>query len=458
MIKELIAVVSLDTGNSGKGGIIHKLAKTNNASVVFKFGGAQSSHGVVRNDGQRFNFAHWGCATLEGIPTYLTSQFLVLPQTMVDEGRALQLLGIEDPYQFLYVDPRVLCVTSFHQIVEQLHALACQKQQPSTDWASGAKAAYCLSQKKGDDYTIRFSDLYNNVVLERKLDKIMRYYQLMLMEYDINLVAEADQARAKDLLNDLHHNYDLVCRGFLRAVDIICNSDLQIKPLTEAIRDYDGIAIAEFSQGVLADAKKGLQPDEGALRTLPKFAEDALYQAGFNGKITRLGVTKAYILRHGGISSPTVQSQDPQNLDDCKIMGDLVIPDPDEVAFRERWDSNLQTGPLDFVLLERAISLCGGPQAFDGLCITWMDQILKAGVWQYCDRYLQPYHMGSDGKVAEGAVDDVLPYISALYDLKYTPVGSKEFNQSVNNLFESKLGIPVKMISFGAKDSDKITL
>lgn len=66
--------------------------------------------------------------------------------------------------------------------------------------------------------------------------------------------------------------------------------------------------------------------------------------------------------------------------------------------------------------------------------------------------------MGSDGKIAEGAVDDVLPYISALYDLKYTPVGSKEFNQSVNNLFESKLGIPVKMISLGAKDSDKITL
>lgn len=458
MIRQFIAVIGLDTGNSGKGGIIQCLAKTHKASVVFKFGGGQSSHGVVGKNGQRFNFAHWGCATMEGVPTYLTSQFRVLPGTMVDEGQALQLLGIEDPYELISVDPQVLCVTNFHQIAEQLQELAGEKPS-STDWASGAKAAYCLSKKMGDGYAIRFVDLYNDVALQVKLDKIMRYCQLMFMDYDINQIAEAaDRERANDLLHDLHCDFDLICQEFLTNVDIICNSKLQLKTTADAIRDYDGIAIAEFSQGVLADAKKGLQPDKGALRTLPKFAEDTLREAGFKGKITRLGVTKAYLLRHGGISSPTVQNQDPEDFDDGKITGDLVIADPDELAFRERWSSKLQAGPLDFVLLQRAINLCGGPQMFDGICVTWMDQILKDGVWQYCDRYLQPYHVSEDGRTVSGTIDEALPYISARYDLKYTPVGSQEFNQSVNDLFESKLGIPVKMISFGARDSDKITL
>jgi len=457
LIQKICLVISLDTGKDGKGGIIHKLAKTTGADVILKFGGGHDSHGVVNAQGMRFNFAHWGCGTLEEIPTYMMPGFIAIPRTIVDEGKALQLLGIRDPYQSLAVDPSVLCVTSFHQIAAQLLELS-RHDRPQTTWASGVDEAYRLSQELGEKYSLHFQDLYNNVVLEQKLDAIMRYYQFQFINFRINRIRKEDRARAQDLLRDLHHNSDLIRQEFLSFTDIICDSSLQLRTATEAICYYGDQAIAECSQGVLADAEHGLQPHDNALRTLPQFTEQTLRRAGFTGTVTRLGVTKAFILRHGGVASPTTTDQPVDDFMRYSISSDLVVPDPDEVAFRDRWQSKMQTGSIDFVLLQKAINLCGGPGAFDGLCVTWLDQVLKDGVWKYCDRYLSPYRVSDNGQTMEGQPEEVLPYISFFNELKYTTVGSDEFNQAINELFESKLGIPVRMISFGPKENDKIII
>ncbi len=444
MISKIYLVTDLGPGDGGKGGIVHKLANTFHASVVLKFGGGQGSHGVVSDGGEEFAFSHWGCGTLEAIPTMITPKFTVIPHAILNEGAMLRRLGIDNPYILLSVDPRALCATPFHGLASQLYELA-RKDKPRGTVGTGAGEAYRLEQKFNGRLSLRMSDLKHPAFVRERLHDTIEYYQhqfeKLAIERDFLPEDQEQAAELLDLLADpeypewtISQYRELVATG------------LKVITLEEALRDYDGIAVAECSHGVLTDAECGFKPHVSAIRTLPLFAIDTLTGAGFTGKIVRLGITRAYAIRHGAGPLPTADDELRQRL----------LPHSHKDT--NRWQGEVRVGAVDFNLLRYAVSACGGAANFDGLCVTCADQVLADGIWQYCDSY------DSSGKaicpVGEELremvmTNEVVPNITTIDCHEYT---QQNLIEKLREVFGQQLGIPVRMVALGRGDRDKVLL
>ncbi len=444
MIEKVYLVTDLGPGDGGKGGIVHKLASTFHASVVLKFGGGQGSHGVVSDGGEEFAFSHWGCGTLEAIPTVITPNFTVIPHAILNEGTALKRLGINNPYALLSIDPRALCATPFHQIASQLHELS-RKDRPRGTVGTGAGEAYRLKQKFGERMSLKMGDLSNPDLVRQKLVDIIEHYKRELggLAESRDFLAE-DYEMADHLLSLLENPEYL--EWTLEQYHELMATSLRLMRLDESLHDHNGIAVAECSHGVLTDAECGFVPHVSAIRTLPKFAIEALSKAGFTGKVVRLGIMRAYAIRHGAGPLPTADEE----------LRKRLLPHSHKDT--NRWQGEVRVGALDFNLLRYAIEACGGALSFDGLCVTCFDQVLADGVWQFCDCY-------------DTDADKTCPVCSNLPKCvtakKITPriatINCKQYSQhelieKCREVFYQKLGVPVRLISLGPSDQDKILL
>jgi len=443
MIEKVYLVTDLGPGDGGKGGVVHKLANTFHASVVLKFGGGQGSHGVVSDGSEEFAFSHWGCGTLEAIPTMITPKFTVIPHAILNEGEALRHLGINDPYALLSVDPRALCATPFHQIASQLRELS-RKDKPRGTVGTGAGEAYRLQQKFGEQLSLKMRDLTKPDCVRQKLADIINYYRHEFETLsDLNNFLAEDREDAEELIFLLHDLGYLVWT--LDQYDQLMATSLRLVKLDEALHDYTGVAVAECSHGVLTDAECGFVPHVSAIRTLPKFAIETLTEAGFTGKIVRLGVTRAYAIRHGAGPLPTA---------DDNLRKRLL---PRSHKDTNRWQGEVRVGALDFNLLNYAVGVCGGVMAFDGLCVTCFDQVANDGVWQICDYYT------CDGDFCAWCNDlpkcltekVVVPHITTVECEQYS---RDELVDKCREVFKQQLGVPVRLISLGPSDQDKILL
>jgi adenylosuccinate synthase len=230
----------------------------------------------------------------------------------------------------------------------------------------------------------------------------------------------------------------------------------------EVILQKPGIAVIEASHGVLTDRICGFHPHTSAIRTLPHFTRDLLKEAGFNGQIVNLGVTRAYAIRHGAGPLPTADSE----------MTDRLLPGSHKQD--NRWQGKVRVGPMDLVLLRYAIQVCGGPEKFDGLAISCFDQVVNDGHWSLCEQYCQgnedPIFFTKDGQVVVYPNSDEDHYnhqagltqklFNCVPQITQIPVDSSADRQDLYQLCASvihqSLGIPVRMVSFGPTELDKI--
>jgi len=443
MIEKVYLVTDLGSGDGGKGGVVHKLANTFHASVVLKFGGGQGSHGVVSDGGEEFAFSHWGCGTLEAIPTMITPKFTVIPHAILNEGEALRHLGINDPYALLSVDPRALCATPFHQIASRLRELSL-KDKPRGTVGTGAGEAYRLRQRFGEQLSLRMSDLTKPGSVRQKLADIVNYYKHELEALsDLNNYLIEDREDAEELIFLLHDLGYFVWT--LEQYEQLMATSLKLVELDETLRDYTGVAVAECSHGVLTDAECGFVPHVSAIRTLPKFAIETLNEAGFTGKLVHLGVTRAYAIRHGAGPLPTA---------DDNLRKRLL---PHSHKDTNRWQGEVRVGALDFNLLRYAKDVCGGVMAFDGLCVTCFDQVIKDGIWQFCDYYAFVNNFcGPCERLPKCILERTLtPHIETI---KWERCSRDELINKCREVFSQQLYIPVRLISLGPSDQDKILL
>lgn len=87
------------------------------AGVVVRFnGGAQAGHTVVTPDGLRHVFQHVGAGAFCGVPTFLSSHFIVNPLAYFRELDELHAIGIEP---LVFADPRCLVTTFADMIINQ---------------------------------------------------------------------------------------------------------------------------------------------------------------------------------------------------------------------------------------------------------------------------------------------------------------------------------------------------
>ncbi len=457
MFGKIYVVTDLGSGDGGKGGVVHKIANTFHAQAVLKFGGGQGSHGVVADTGEKFAFSHWGCATLEGIRTIMAPTFVAIPHAILNEGESLKKMGLRDPYALLKVDPNVLCALPIHRVASQLNELL-RKDHPRGTVGTGVGVAYRCYQYSKHYHVATMNNIFmcdlhgdQNALVEKlgavAVETRMSFAKVQL---ETDFLPE-DQPLAEELL-DLLYDSEYYIDWTLAEYQKLVKTSMELVDFGEALRRCDGVAVAECSHGVLTDAQFGFAPHTSALRTVPKLVRETLREAGFDGKFVNLGVTRAYAIRHGAGPLPTEDGE----------MRETLLPDSHKQT--NRWQGEVRVGALDFVLLKKAIDICGGPEKFDGLCVTWLDQIIENGVWQFCHQYLSYpkvlilnySFLSVDAASVMGVeIESVTPQILQQHLSYWTEQETIDF---CCRLFEAELSVPVRMVSLGPDDQHKILL
>lgn len=468
MTEKIFNVTDLGPGDGGKGGVVHKIATMvhrvgkflRRVHSIIKRGGGQGNHGVSTSRGESFAFSHWGCGTFEGISTHITPQMIIIPEGVLNEAEALRYThGIYDPFKFLTIDREALCSTPYHGIASRLKEMA-RANNPRGTIGTGVGEA-CRYWQKYPELAIKAEDLDKRDIK----DRLAAVREQIRSDLAIIIQGEflPDDKPAVDpeiaLLKDdkfLDYNVEKFREFFQKARMV--DSDF----LRREILSQDGVAVVENSHGVLTDNFYGFYPHTSAIRTLPKFSHDMLRQAGYSGQIINIGVHRAYEIRHGAGPMPTA---------DLK-MGESLLPGSHKME--NRYQGEVRVGPIDLVLMRYAIEVCGGPTAFDGLAVTWFDQIEKNGAWCVCNRYFQetidPTFFVAQERVRVGreenerhfhnqeALTKSLFNCEAEITVHLIPrnIGRDHLYSFCAEIMKEGVGVPVRMVSFGPTELDKV--
>lgn len=456
MTRKVYVVTDLGPGDGGKGGVVHAITNMMRAHTVIKDGGAQGSHGVHTSSGENFAFSQWGCGTLEGVPTHISARMVASPEGLLNEAEALRYqCGVYEPFDLLTVDQAALCATPFDGIASRVKELALGSE-PRGTVGTGVGQAYrrFLSEPesaiKAKD--LRGPDLRERLAFNRERVQAELQY---IIEYDF---LPRDRATLAEEVGMLYSDefLDYVVGRFRTVgerVNIV-GSDY----LGEEILPREGVVVVERSHGVLTDSEVGFVPHTSALRTLPCFVHDMLRGAGFGDQIVDLGVTRAYAVRHGAGPLPTA---DPE-------LSDRLLPGSNKDE--NRWQGKVRVGPLDTVLLKYALEVCGGPTAFDGIAVTWFDQIRANGEWRISEGYqgsLHPEYFLPSGEIRycknptrthqQVLTEQLLQCRPITKTVAIDPLASNdELFALCADEFDQAVGVPVRMVSFGPTELDKL--
>ena len=439
-MRKVYSVTDLGPGDGGKGGIVHALACRFKPLYIVKEGGAQGSHGVRSSSGESFNFAQWGCGTFEGIPTYLSERIVITPHGLMNEANALQRLGIYNPWSMLYCHPDCLCASPYHQVWSQNYELSLGKHQHGTI-GTGVGKAY-REANEDPDLALHARELVDKAIIKQKLNKSREKIFALFANYDYDSLPADDSAifcKNMALLLDEE--------AFSKIVDEFYNVGIRLQfLLLEEILEFDGILVSERSHGVLTDAESALKPHVSALRTLPEFSEKMYRDAGFDGKIVNLGVHRAYEIRHGAGPLPSRDDE----------LREKMLPGSHKDT--NRWQGEVRVGALDVRLLDYAIQSCGGAKTFDGLALSWFDQILLQGRWDFCTDYrrngiMLPHDVEISTDLLNGAE-------AVLTSYKLEPGLSDKSSDYIfdycADILSKHVEIPLRLLSIGASEREKI--
>ncbi len=427
MFSLVIAGTDAGWGDGGKGTVTDFLCAKFRAKAVIKEGGAQGSHGVFMNTGEKFNFSQWGCGTFYGIPTYLSPRMVISPTGLLNESDALKHCGFYDPFEMLSASPNCICATPYHQIWSLIHEMRL-RDQPHGTVGTGVGKAYRQAQTN-PELAIYAYELREKSTVEAKLRAIREDVIERYKDVSLNDVLTQDIDVLSQQLNLLYD--DGYFQNILERLTVV-GSKLNLVGYDQFIRTGKGTAIVERSHGVLTDHEYGFQPHVSELRTLPRFCEDALYEAGYDGRIVNLAIFRAYGVRHGAGPLPT---------HDDSLFADL----PGSHKAENRWQGKVRTGALDFVLLKYALSA----HFFDGICLTWFDQIIQRGNWPYCERYTNVHYRLSNTQLLKAKPD--IEQVD-LPDFHNNP---QEMFAFCKDFLGKHVDVPLRLLSYGARTMDK---
>ncbi len=390
-----VIVVDLGYGDAGKGTVVDRLCSRGPYTAVVRFnGGAQAAHNVVTVDGRHHTFAQFGSGTFTpGVTTYLSRFMMVDPLALAAEAGHLAGLGVRDALDRLTVDRDALLTTPYHRAANRARATALL--HGSCGMGIGETASYALTC----DEAPRAGDCLSPGRLRARLALLRDRLFDELGPLDVPPVADCAEAFA----------------AFAARVRI--GPDV----LPSLLRR--GPVVFEGAQGVLLDQDHGFHPYTTWSTTTFANAETLL--GGCGGTAVRLGVTRAYMTRHG--PGPFV-TEDPG----------LDRPEPHNR--RGRWQGAFRVGHLDAVALRYALEVCGGA---DALAVTHLD----APAPFICRAYDNGSRLTpAPGLAGQEALTRRLLTARPVYDA----VGGDPAS-----VIEEELGVPVTLRSYGPTASDK---
>jgi adenylosuccinate synthase len=369
-MREHSIVVDLGYGDAGKGGIVdwlchpgarppvppggHPAAGGPVHTVVRFNGGAQAAHNVVTQGGRHHTFAQFGSGTLSGLGTrtFLSRFMLVDPLALVGEAEHLASVGVADPLALVAIDREALLTTPYHQAANRAREAARgAARHGSCGMGIGETAAYALAHPADAP---RVGDCQSPRTLTRKLALLC---ERVSADNAAGSSAASDQLPPAEEVTDAY-------RAIAERVTITGEGHL------ERLLRRPGRVVFEGAQGVLLDEWRGFHPYTTWSTTTFDNAEALLAEAGMPGEALRLGVTRAYLTRHG--PGPFV-TEDPT----------LELPEPHNQT--GRWQGPVRRGHLDAVALRYAIEACGG---VDAIALTHLDTVAAhAGQLRVCRAY-----------------------------------------------------------------------
>lgn len=366
-MNKVILTVDLGFGDAGKGSIVDFLVREERAHTVVRYnGGAQAGHRVVTEDGREHVFSQFGAGTLAGARTHLSRFMLLDPLAMVAEAEHLQQLGIVAPFAMTTIDAAALVITPFQRAVNRLRELARADRHGSCGMGIGETMADALAHGES---VLRAADLADSAVLRHKLHFLRDVNRAKLQATEFGALdrqAPAVQEELDVLADDSWVDWLAEEFGRISALTNIVPSTYLHDILAQP-----GTIIFEGAQGVLLDEWYGFHPHTTWSTITFANADALLEEAGYAGKIERIGITRAYATRHG--AGPFVS--------ECAALSAQI---PDAVNGFDTWQEGFRVGWLDLVMLRYAVEVVG---KLDSLAVTCLDRLQGRDDAQLCTHY-----------------------------------------------------------------------
>jgi adenylosuccinate synthase len=348
-------VIGANFGDEGKGLITDYLCETQGAGIVVRFnGGAQAGHTVVRPNGKRHVFHHFGSGSFAGVPTYLSQFFIVNPICFYRELGELRGLGLNP---VVYAHPDCL-ITTFADMMINQHLE--DKLGDQRHGSVGMGVNETIERSGVPDLKITMADLWNGAKsLESKLAEIStRYAQFRTGK-------------------PLEHPEDMI-EAFLKGCAALADD---IHPL--------GIAqcedpVFEGAQGLMLDQNnKEFFPHLTRSNTGMQNVRTLCAQAGIT-EVDAYYVSRTYLTKHGAGMLPGEDTR-------LRFHDDTNVEHP--------YQGKIRFAPLDMSSLRERCAKDFGSDDYN-LALTHMDQLPLA---EHADLYSNgPTHKHVNGSPKPG--------------------------------------------------------
>jgi adenylosuccinate synthase len=383
---------------------------------------------------QEHVFAQFGSGTLAGAATHLSRFMLLDPLAMLQEEQHLRTLGVADAFDRTTIDAQALVITPFQRAVNRLKELARGGQRHgSCGMGIGETMADRLAY---GDRVLLAGDLGDRDLLRAKLSFLREVNLAKARGLNLRLAGfEAAAPEWEVLAGESWSDWLLdAYPAFAVQAQVVPGQHLH------ALLRRPGAVIFEGAQGVLLDEWGGFHPHTTWSTTTLHNADGLLGEAGYDGVVTRVGITRGYMTRHG--AGPLVT-------EDAALTAAL----PDAANGFGAWQRGFRLGWLDLVLLRYARELVG---PLDWLAVTCLDRIAGLPALHVCRRYR--CDGGALERLAPSPTPHNLIYQEGLTSLlarcqpELEPVQSPA---ALLDLLAAQLGVPVGLTSHGPSAEDK---
>jgi adenylosuccinate synthase len=359
-------IVDLGFGDAGKGLLTDFLVRHVEAGLVVRYnGGAQAGHNVVTPDGRQHTFSQFGSGTfIPGVKTYLSQHVVIHPTALLVEGDILAGKGVRDPFSRLRLSDQALVITPFHQAANRIREIV---RGASRHGSCGVGVGEAVEDAMLHAETrILAGDLNNPTLLRRKLRAIreQKREQIAALCQDNSL----DSAVAREF--GVFEGQDVI-DTWIASIARIGELGLVVTDsvLERWLHETENV-IFEGAQGVLLDADAGFHPFTTWSRCTAANALDLIQQMAPDARMFRIGVMRSYAVRHGPGPLPTET--------------DALTSVISEHNNSNPWQGAVRYGWFDAVLARYALGLTG---AVDSLVVTHLDVLKRLKAWKYCPGY-----------------------------------------------------------------------
>lgn len=458
--RNFVSVNGIALGEETKGNTVQRIVRELDAHTVWRSGGWQGGHHIIHDDGREFAFSFFSAGTFDGARTYLRDM-VISPSDLFQEALMLEDQGIVNPLGMIAVDQNCLSTTPFHSAISRIREILRGQDRKGT---IGKGVGEAIRDSSDPSLTIRAGDFGDRERIAVIAENIRRS-KLSQAE---GLIANYVGSVPPEVYDELAILKDKALVGLTADASRYLAKLVRITDdrYLRALLDRDGSIVNEISHGALHHPWYGFVPHVTQIDPTGRNVIETVKSQDFQGKISRIGVVRSYITRHGAGPLPSYN----------KDLSNTLVETHNNGA--NDWLGEFRVGNFDIVLLKYALSISGGSEAFDGLIISYLDVLKGRSEWQVVEGYEYLGHVEDLDEyfdIEEGRIvgikkqKDTRDEAHYQHQLRLTELikncrpilttisanGDKSLEQIFIEYVEEKLGVGVVGTAYGPRIEDR---